>query len=462
MPAGAAAVTPVQSVLRKDFSAWISSVAAQASTGAKWSPDSPAVQNQAGWGAFGSNIITVAPDGSGNFRTVQAAVDAVPYNNGQRVNILIKPGIYNEQVLIPWYKPYVTLQGQDAQATVITYSAWAGGLAPSGQPWGTFMSCTVCIDAEHFIANNVTFMNGAPPPDPKFNDGQATALRITGDMAAFFNCHFIGWQDTLCDHQGRHYFRNCYIEGSVDFIFGNGTSIYEECHIYARQAPSYGTITAQSRDGAGETTGFAFVRCNITGAGQVLLGRAWRPYSRVVYVWSYMDGSLMPQGWSDWGAPSNDLTVFYGQYMCWGPGAALGGRVPFSKILTDGQVAPFLDYSFVGAIDWLGLFPAGTLVTYALPAGDVYTQAPFYVPPALYGAQAPPPPPPPPPVPTTPPAPLTLNQIKWKLAKMYHNMMVKRYQAYMRKKYHDLFVAEYQKWLQKVQGRGPPPPGAHR
>jgi pectinesterase len=134
------------------------------------------------------------------------------------------------------------------------------------------------------------------------------ALRISADTAAFFNCKVIGAQDTLYDHRGRHYFEDCYIEGSVDFIFGNGLSLYKDCHLHAN-TNSYGALTAQNRQSLLEETGFSFVNCKVTGSGALYLGRAWGTFSRVVFAYTYMDKIITPRGWFDWGDKNREMYV---------------------------------------------------------------------------------------------------------------------------------------------------------
>lgn len=132
------------------------------------------------------------------------------------------------------------------------------------------------------------------------------ALRISGDAGAFIGCKFQGYQDILYDHMGRHYFKDCYIEGTVDFIFGNGLSIYDRCHIHAMNL-KHGCLTAQSRDSMLEDTGFSFINCIVTGSGAFYLGRAWGTYSRVVFACTYMGKIIIPKGWDDWGDKSKQM-----------------------------------------------------------------------------------------------------------------------------------------------------------
>ncbi|CAJ1939552.1 unnamed protein product, partial [Sphenostylis stenocarpa] len=131
--------------------------------------------------------------------------------------------------------------------------------------------------------------------------GQAVTLRVTADRCAFYNCRFLGWQDTLYLHYGKQYLKDCYIEGSVDFIFGNSTALLEHCHIHCKSA---GFITAQSRNSPQEKTGYVFLRCVVTGNGgtsYAYLGRPWRPFARVVFAFTFMDQCIKPAGWNNWG-----------------------------------------------------------------------------------------------------------------------------------------------------------------
>ncbi|MCO5552814.1 hypothetical protein L7F22_006331 [Adiantum nelumboides] len=253
-----------------------------------------------------------------------------------------------EKVKIPKKKPYITFQGAPSGhgETVIT---WHDNARSAGT---TFKSATVSVMSDGFIAKDITFSNTAPYPHPGSTDMQAVAFQISGDKAALYNCRFLGTQDTLYDHKGRHYFRNCYIQGSVDFIFGGGLSLYENCELRAI-AKAYGSFTAQKRRSSGEESGFSFVRCKLTGSGVLYLGRAWGPYSRVVFVSSYIDAQIVPDGWYNWGDYSRERTVFYGEYQCRGPGSNMKGRVVWSHQLSTAQAAPFMSLSFVDGEQWI-------------------------------------------------------------------------------------------------------------
>ena len=199
----------------------------------------------------------------------------------------------------------------------------------------------------------MAWQNTAPAPMPGMQGWQAVAFRISGDKAFFFGCGFYGAQDTLCDDAGRHYFRDCYIEGSIDFIFGNGRSLYKDCELHST-AQRFGSVAAQGRHGPCERTGFAFVNCRVTGTGQLYVGRAMGQYSRIVYAYTYFDSVIAPGGWDDWDHTSNkSMTAFFGMYRNWGPGADAVHGVPWARELDYFAARPFLGKSFVNGFHWL-------------------------------------------------------------------------------------------------------------
>ncbi|KAL0374418.1 UNVERIFIED_CONTAM: putative pectinesterase 53 [Sesamum radiatum] len=304
---------------------------------------------------FPSYTLTVDKNPAlGDFTSIQEALDSLPPLNLLRVVINVHAGVYTEKVRIPKLKSYITIEGGGAESTIVEWGDTAQTPGPKGRPIGTFASATFAVDAPYFIAKNITFKNTTPVPRAGETGTQAVAFRISGDTAAFVGCKFLGAQDTLYDHSGRHYYKDCYIEGSVDFIFGNGLSLFEECEVHAVAAVT-GAVTAQGRSSMLDDSGFSFVNCRVTGSGAVYLGRAWGPFSRVVFAYTYMDNIIIPKGWHDWGDPSRQLTVFYGQYKCTGAGASFAGRVSWSRELTDEEAKPFISLSFIDGSEWISL-----------------------------------------------------------------------------------------------------------
>ncbi|MCO5575153.1 hypothetical protein L7F22_028950 [Adiantum nelumboides] len=246
-----------------------------------------------------SRYITVDQKGKGDYRTIQAALDSIPEQNTQWVYVQINAGVYIEKVTVPYTKPYIIFQGAGRRSTVISWNDRAS--------WdGTADSATFSANAASFVARGMGFKNAAPSPPPGARGGQAVAVLLGGDMMAFYECGFYGAQDTLFDYQGRHYFKGCYIEGSIDFIFGHGQSTYKDCELFVKAEPGYlsGSITAQNREDTQDGGGFVFVDCKIEGTGEVFLGRAWGAYSRVIFMYTYMSSIIAPEGWFDWDIPS--------------------------------------------------------------------------------------------------------------------------------------------------------------
>ncbi|XP_057954755.1 probable pectinesterase 8 [Malania oleifera] len=301
-----------------------------------------------------TSILCVDGNGCCNFTTVQSAVDAASVDPQKRTIIWINSGIYYEKVIIARTKTNITFQGQGYASTAIVWN----DTATSSR--GTFNSGSVQVFAANFIAKNISFMNVAPIPNPGDVGAQAVAIRVSGDQSAFWGCGFFGAQDTLHDDKGRHYFKDCYIQGSIDFIFGDARSFYENCQLVSIANPVAigakiinGAVTAHGRTSKEENTGFAFLNCTVGGSGRIWLGRAWRPFSRVVFTYTLLSEIIAPEGWNDFNDPTRDKTIFYGEYMCRGPGANVTLRVPYAQQLNDTQASPFLNLSFIDADQWL-------------------------------------------------------------------------------------------------------------
>lgn len=271
----------------------------------------------------------VAKDGSGNFFTVQEAINAVPdFRKNKRTTILVRKGEYKERVIIPECKINVSLIGEEG--TVITDDNYASKKNIFGDEMSTSGSSTVYIYAPDFYAEHITFANTAG------RVGQAVACFIDGDRAYFKNCRFLGNQDTLYTYgkESRQYYEGCYIEGTVDFIFGWSTAVFKDCEIHSL---GDGYVTAPSTD-QGKAYGYVFWNCRLTAAdeaGKVYLSRPWRPYAQAVYIQCEMGKHIVPEGWNNWGKASNEQTVYYAEYQSTGEGANPSARVKYSHQLAD-------------------------------------------------------------------------------------------------------------------------------
>jgi pectinesterase len=276
--------------------------------------------------------LVVAADGTGQYRKVQDAIMAIPDGRSDRpVVIRIKPGAYKELIYIQREKRFFRLIGEDAKRTVLTYDLQANMKDKDGKPIGTFRTPSTMIDADDFLAENITFENSAGPV------GQALAIRVDGDRAVFRNCRFLGWQDTILLNRGRQYFDNCYIEGHVDFIFGGATAFFDKCEIRCLRN---GYITAASTP-KDEPFGFVFRDCKITGApgAKTYLGRPWRDFAAVAFVHTQMSDVVRPEGWHNWDKPDREKTSRFAEGQSLGAGAAPETRVKWAKRLSDEEAS---------------------------------------------------------------------------------------------------------------------------
>jgi pectinesterase len=278
-------------------------------------------------GAKGPTEITVALDGSGQFKSVQDAIMSVPAGSAANpVIIRIRPGIYKELIYIQHEKRFFQLVGEDAASTVLTFDLHANMIGPNGKPIGTFRTPSTVVDADDFTAENLTFENTAGPV------GQALAIRVDSDRAIFRRCRFMGWQDTMFLNRGRQYFEDCYISGHVDFIFGAATAFFERCKISCRRS---GYITAASTYDY-VPYGFVFSNCKITGEDanvKTYLGRPWRDFSSVVFMNTEMSDVVRPAGWQNWDLPAREKTARYSEFNNTGPGADSKSRVSWARQL---------------------------------------------------------------------------------------------------------------------------------
>ncbi|KQT25765.1 pectin esterase [Chryseobacterium sp. Leaf405] len=282
-------------------------------------------------------IIVVSKDGKGNFTTVQQAIDAVENSSSTRTKILIKSGIYKEKIIIPETKGAILLEGENPENTIITYDDFASKKNSEGKDIGTTNSSTIFIYSNDFTAKNISFDNSSG------RVGQAVAVLTSGDRIAFENCRFLGNQDTLYlkgvqdspdkTKPSRNYFKNCYIEGTTDYIFGAGTAVFENCTIYSKETANY--VTAASTPQENEF-GFVFINSKIIGNAKensVYLGRPWRPFAKTVYIDCEMNSTIKPEGWHNWSKPDAEKTTFYGEFNSQGVGANATKRVSWSHQL---------------------------------------------------------------------------------------------------------------------------------
>lgn len=283
----------------------------------------------------------VAKDGSGDFFTVQEAVDAAPdYCKQDETTIYIKDGRYEEKVTIPTNKQKLHIIGQSAEGTVITWSDYAQKKGPTGYEMGTSATSTVFLYADDFLAENITIENAAGEGK---SIGQACAITVDADRVAFINCRFVANQDTIYTYgkNQRQYYRGCWIEGTTDFIFGASTCWFEDCTILSKKN-SY--VTAASTP-EGTEFGYVFHKCRLihdADAQKVYLGRPWRPYAKTVFIGCELGDHILKEGWHNWGKEYAEKTAFYAEYGSHGPGAATAAeRVKWSHILKEKEVRKY-------------------------------------------------------------------------------------------------------------------------
>jgi pectinesterase len=277
----------------------------------------------------------VAGDGSGDFKTVQEAINAVPDFRKNTTRIFIRKGKYKEKLTLPASKTNVTFVGEDRDSTILTNDDYASKKNRYGEEMGTTGSSSFFIFGEGFSAKNLTFENSSGPV------GQAVAVRVDGDKASFLNCRFLGFQDTLYPHgsASRQYYKDCYIEGTVDFIFGWSTAIFENCTIFCKKN---GYITAASTLPESKY-GFVFINCKISGESENthFLGRPWRPYGSVAFINCRLDKNIKAEGWNNWGNPENEKTARFYEFKSMGPESQTLSRVKWAKQLSEEEAKDY-------------------------------------------------------------------------------------------------------------------------
>jgi pectinesterase len=276
-------------------------------------------------------VFTVAKDGSGDFKYIQDAIDAMRVYPLARITLYIKNGVYNEKIQLPETNVDVTFIGESVDSTIIVFNDYSGRGKLT-----TFTSYTAKISGNRFVAENITFKNNAG------RVGQAVALYVDADKAVFKNCRFIGDQDTIfaSGEKSRQYFKDCYIEGTTDFIFGPSTALFDDCIIHAK-VNSFITAANTPKD---KKFGFVFLNCTVTVDSSVTeeyLGRPWRAYAKTVFINCTLPKQIIPAGWSNWDNPDNEKTVFYAEYKDKGEGANTSQRAKWTKQLTDAEAIEY-------------------------------------------------------------------------------------------------------------------------
>jgi len=268
--------------------------------------------------------MTVALDGSGDFTSIQAAIDATKCYPYQRITIHVKDGVYKEKVDVYSWNTQLSLIGESRDGTVITFDDYFDKINRGRN--STFHTYTLRVGGNDFHAENLTIINSSGPV------GQAVALHVEADRVSIVNTTIKGYQDTLylAGEGFRSYFRDCYIEGSIDFIFGEGTALFEDCEI---KSLVNGYVTAASTPKS-EAFGLVFKNARLTaasGVDKVYLGRPWRQYARTAFLNSALGEHILPEGWHNWDSTANETTAFYAESGNTGPGSKLDHRVPWAR-----------------------------------------------------------------------------------------------------------------------------------
>ena len=276
------------------------------------------------WAQERRDTLVVSRDGTGDFRTLQEAVESARAFMDYTVTIYVKNGVYKEKVIVPSWVENIDIIGEDRDKTIITYDDHA-----NINKMGTFRTYTVKVEGSDITFKNLTIENNAAQL------GQAVALHTEGDRLKFINCRILGNQDTIYTGAKftRLYFKDCYIDGTTDFIFGPSTALFENCMIHSKRN-SYVTAASTPKEAK---YGYIFKHCKLTaepGVDKVYLGRPWRPYAYTLFIECELGKHIVPAGWHNWGKQSNEETARYMEYKNTGEGANVSKRVAWSKQLT--------------------------------------------------------------------------------------------------------------------------------
>lgn len=297
----------------------------------------------AAWAQERQDTIVVSRDGTGNFRTLQEAIESARAFMDYTVTIYVKNGVYKEKVIVPSWVENIDIIGEDRDKTIITYDDHA-----NINKMGTFRTYTVKVEGSDITFKNLTIENNAAQL------GQAVALHTEGDRLKFINSRILGNQDTIYTGAKftRLYFKDCYIDGTTDFIFGPSTALFEDCIIHSKRN-SYVTAASTPKEAK---YGYVFKHCKLTaepGVDKVYLGRPWRPYAYTLFIECELGKHIVLAGWHNWGKQSNEETARYMEYKNTGEGANASERVAWSKQLTKKEAeAVTVDAIFRTQSDW--------------------------------------------------------------------------------------------------------------
>lgn len=297
----------------------------------------------AAWAQERQDTIVVSRDGTGNFRTLQEAIESARAFMDYTVTIYVKNGVYKEKVIVPSWVENIDIYCEDRDKTIITYDDHA-----NINKMGTFRTYTVKVEGSDITFKNLTIENNAAQL------GQAVALHTEGDRLKFINCRILGNQDTIYTGAKftRLYFKDCYIDGTTDFIFGPSTALFEDCIIHSKRN-SYVTAASTPKEAK---YGYVFKHCKLTaepGVDKVYLGRPWRPYAYTLFIECELGKHIVLAGWHNWGKQSNEETARYMEYKNTGEGANASERVAWSKQLTKKEAeAVTVDAIFRTQSDW--------------------------------------------------------------------------------------------------------------
>ncbi|MEJ5995097.1 pectinesterase family protein [Pedobacter sp. Du54] len=299
----------------------------------------------------------VAQDRTGDYNSIQEAVNAVRDHMQVRFTIRVKAGTYHEKLVIPAWKKNIAIIGESRENTIISNADYSGKAFPNkdftgNTKYSTYTSYTVLVQGSDCVLENLTVENTAG------RVGQAVALAVEADRFAAKNCAFLGNQDTLyTSKDGKNYFESCVIAGTTDFIFGEATAIFNKC-IIKSLSNSYITAASTTKQ---QQFGYVFFDCTLIAAPdvkKVYLGRPWRPYAKTVFIRCTLGEHIVPEGWNPWDGDvlfgDKSKTVFYAEYQNIGPGASIVNRVPWSKQLTSKQAKAYTFKNIFG--EWVPNF----------------------------------------------------------------------------------------------------------